>query len=58
MICFSGEMVYWVLEFEEVKGYYKIILIFYCKDIRRVNSCKGLKLFLIGEIYWFIMILN
>lgn len=58
MIRFSGEIVHWALELEEVKGQHKTISIFHCKDIRRVNSRKGPKLSSTGETYRFIMILN
>lgn len=57
-IRFSGEIVHWALELEEVKGQHKTISIFHCKDIRRVNSRKGPKLSSTGETYRFIMILN
>lgn len=55
MIRFSGEIVHWALELEEVKGQHKTISIFHCKDIRRVNSHKGPKLSSTGETYRFII---
>lgn len=58
LLRFSGEIVHWALELEEVKGQHKTISIFHCKDIRRVNSHKGPKLSSTGETYRFIMILN